>query len=137
MFLGGVVGSVLKPIGSVINYVSNLEKKFGFLSKTMSDLGIVFSYVLPVFLPISKTFKVITVGIIALNDAFEDLIGWTKGIDSVFGLVFGKFEKWQGVLDGFSKSAMSVVKVFSSLNNLVNKGSGSYPRKQYVEGVFG
>jgi hypothetical protein len=108
MLLSDVFGSVLKPIGSLINYVSKLEKEFGFLSKTMSGLGVIFSYVLPLFLPISRTFKLITVGVIALNDVFEDLIGWTKGIDSVFGLVFGKFEKWQGVLDSFSKSMLSV-----------------------------
>lgn len=108
MLLGDIFGSILKPIGSLINYVSKLEKEFGFLQKTMSDLGVIFSYALPFFLPISRTFKLITVGVIALNDVFEDLIGWTKGIDSVFGLVFGKFEKWQGVLDNFTKSMLSV-----------------------------
>jgi hypothetical protein len=122
MLLGDIFGSVLKPIGSLINYVSKLEKEFGFLQQTMSGVGVIFSYVLPLFLPISRTFKLITVGVIALNDVFEDLIGWTKGIDSVFGLVFGKFEKWQGVLDSFSKSVLSVTNqtmtLFKGLSNI-------------------
>lgn len=120
MLLGDIFGSVLKPIGSLINYVSKLEKEFGFLRDTMSGVGVIFSYVLPLFLPISRTFKLITIGVIALNDVFEDLIGWTKGVDSAFGLLFGKFEKWRGVLDGFSEPIKSLLKPTLDLFKILN-----------------
>jgi hypothetical protein len=104
-FLSGILGSILTPIGKAISFLTEFDDKTNILSKTISALGGVLNYTFPLFLPFSKTIKIISVAFVGLNAVIQDFLGWVDGIDSVFGTVFGK---WESVLNGFTNSLSAV-----------------------------
>lgn len=127
-FLSQVFETVLNPIRFLIRNIISLEENFKIFSKTLDGVGMVFSYVYPLFLPFGSTVKILSTAFVFLNTVIEDFVGWMNGVDSVFGSVFGS---WNNTLDKFNNSLKNTNNLLNNVllkpfNNIIEPVNGLY-----------